>query len=121
MRAAVAAAASALRASAAWVAVSIAVSVAVPLVVGNGFTAAMTHTGTMHVGACVSINIFVVRRNKSGRGGLTNTCLSCTAGVFNGDLDKGRAPARADIPSFWDDYEIEGYQGDGAQALDVGV
>jgi|EP01049_Picozoa_sp_SAG25_P001133 hypothetical protein len=44
-----------------------------------------------------------------------------TAGVFNGDLDKGRAPVRADIPSFWDDYEIEGYQGAGAQALDVGV
>ena len=23
-------------------------------------------------------------------------------GVFNGDLDKGKEPVRADIPSFWD-------------------
>jgi hypothetical protein len=44
-----------------------------PLVVGNGYVAAMTHTGTMHV-----------------------------AGVFSGDLDRGEEPGRADIPSFWD-------------------
>ena len=41
-----------------------------PLVVGNGYIAAMTHTGVMHA-----------------------------AGVFNGDLDQGQAPVRADIPS----------------------
>jgi hypothetical protein len=41
-----------------------------PLVVGNGYIAAMSHTGVMHA-----------------------------AGVFNGDLDRGQAPVRADIPS----------------------
>jgi hypothetical protein len=39
---------------------------AVPLVVGNGFTAAMTHTGTMHVGACVSIYLLSVETRAGG-------------------------------------------------------
>ena len=63
-----------------------------PLVVGNGFVAAMTRTGVMHV-----------------------------AGVFNGDLDLGKENVRADIPSFWDNLLIDGYLGDFASALDVGV
>jgi hypothetical protein len=62
-----------------------------PLVVGNGYAAAMTHTGTMFV-----------------------------AGVFNGDLDT-QEPVRADIPSFWDGFVIGSYEGDFASALDVGV
>ena len=72
-----------------------------PLVVGNGYVAAMTRTGVMHL-----------------------------AGVFNGDLDKqpvdpthvsGKEPQRADLPSFWDGFVIESYGGDFASALDVGV
>jgi hypothetical protein len=63
-----------------------------PLVVGNGYVAAMTRTGTMHV-----------------------------AGVFNGNLDLGKENVRADIPSFWDNLLVDGYLGDFASALDVGV
>ena len=65
-----------------------------PLVVGNGYIAAMTRTGLMHL-----------------------------AGVFNGNLDFGdaQAPVRADIPSFWDSFVVGSYLGDFASALDVGV
>jgi hypothetical protein len=67
-----------------------------PMVVGNGYVAAMTHTNTMYV-----------------------------AGVFNGDLTSKQEPVRADIPSFWDGFVIESNNrkipGDFASALDVGI
>ena len=62
-----------------------------PLLIGNGYAAAMFRTHTMHV-----------------------------AGVFSGDLDGGREPVRADMPSFWDGAAVEGYLGDFAEAIDVG-
>ena len=69
-----------------------------PIVVGNGCVAAMTRTGVMNV-----------------------------AGVFSGDLDQGKKPVRAAMPSFWDGYAITSlaapYQTlqDYASAIDVGA
>lgn len=77
----------------------------------------MTHTGTMHVAGVVATHAPPPQLS-----GVFLRDFFCVAIFqFNGDLDKGKAPVRADIPSFWDGFEIGSYLGGGASALDVGV
>ena len=82
-----------------------------PMVLGNGFVAAMTHTGIMNV-AGVFTGYLPPRIAGEPAG----------AGVAGQSQRPGQIqPQRAAIPSFWDGYEIGGATGDYAAGLDVGV